>query len=491
MLLELNHLPNQPISDFRAEPEDTARLVEEPPPAHRCHYSRDRDRVLHSKEFRRLAGKTQVFVSGFDDHFRTRLTHTLEVSQIARTIARALGLNELLTEAIALAHDVGHTPFGHVGERWLSLIMSGCYALHGFEEILLEQPDQQGFRHNWQGVRAVRRLEEVSPAFEGLNLTNQTVWGILNHTKLSWKDCPSKVENRCTLLLGDRECAHPDGRHEVPYYRSELVVGAHNQLDDYWTFEGLVVSLADEIAQRHHDIEDGVRAGILSAKEVKSQLKDFLARAGIDGEWRDRLDSLEQLSVEHELAQLSRFVVDLLASQAIDCTRLNLAAAGDTYTGAPRPAESRQNLGLERARRLVGYPPDFAGAEHILQAFLKERVLNSYLAQSMDGKAGFVIRQLFKAFLTNPEQLPDRTVTLLQRRYEQRAQRSRKETPNVAVGKAREWLRKKHDGGEDRGFRTLLLRTICDFLAGMTDNYAMHQFEVLYGGQIPRRAIIG
>jgi len=447
--------------------------------------------VLHSKEFRRLAGKTQVFVSGFDDHFRTRLTHTLEVSQIARTIGRALGLNELLTEAIALAHDVGHTPFGHVGERWLRFIMSGCYQLHGFEQALIDHPEKQGFRHNWQGVRAVRRLEEVSPDYKGLNLAHQTVWGILHHTKLKWTACPYQSGDRCSLPVGRGVCCHPKGEREVPFYRDELDVGVEGGLDSFWTFEGLVVGLADEIAQRHHDIEDGVRAGILARKEVLDKLQELFGPLIEGMGWAERVDGLASVPDEYLLPQVSRFVVDFLASHAIEQSKGNLEEEGDTFAGSSHLAKAGRRPELERARKLIAYSDEFEKAERELHRFLQERVLNSYLAQSMDGKAGYVIRQLFKAFVTNPEQLPDRTVMLLHGRYEEEdGYEPHGASPTVSVGNARAWLRKIHSSGDDSRFKALLLRTICDFVAGMTDSYAMHQHEVLYGSQKPWRAIV-
>ncbi len=173
-------------SIFYADEKYAFRKVIEPEHEFRSKFQRDRDRVLYSKEFRRLSGKTQVFVTSFDDHVRTRLTHTLEVSQSADTIARTLGLNEVLVEAIAYGHDVGHTPFGHAAERTLNSIMNGCRDIYGYNKNLPE--NTRGFKHNWQSIRGVTELEKISDRYDGLNLTRYTLWGILNHSSKKNKE---------------------------------------------------------------------------------------------------------------------------------------------------------------------------------------------------------------------------------------------------------------------------------------------------------------
>lgn len=178
---------NLSFSALRAEPEFAERnFLGEEENAFRSKFDRDRDRILFSKEFRRLQGKTQVFVSGFDDHIRNRLTHTLIVSQISQTISKYFGFNEVLSEAISLGHDVGHTPFGHVGERTLNLITNNCDLFKDFE---IDSEREKGFKHNWQGLKVVTSLEMISPNYKGLNLTDYTLWGILNHSKLKYKPC--------------------------------------------------------------------------------------------------------------------------------------------------------------------------------------------------------------------------------------------------------------------------------------------------------------
>ena len=165
---------------FAGRDANSFRTFTEKPHEIRNDFDRDRDRILYSKAFRRLSGKTQVFLAGNDDHLRTRLTHTLEVSQISNTISKCLGINETLTEAISLGHDIGHTPFGHVGERTLNYIMNGCYLIKDFNKNLPE--NEKGFKHNWQGLRVVSDLEQLNKNYFGLNLTDYTMWGILNHS---------------------------------------------------------------------------------------------------------------------------------------------------------------------------------------------------------------------------------------------------------------------------------------------------------------------
>ena len=249
------------ISSFRANAEEARRLKEIEEHEYRNKFQRDRDRILYSKEFRRLSGKTQIFVTGSDDNMRTRLTHTLEVAQIAETISDKLGLDSILTRAIAYGHDIGHTPFGHVGERTLNYIMNGCYPYYHYNDQLTDE--EKGFKHNLQGVRVACSLEESldqnNHLVKGLNLTTYTLWGIQNHSSLVYKECEyCKRHNECRYKNNGKKC---DGKLSVGYYKN-LPYKADDRED--WTFEGIIVAYADEIAQRHHDIEDGIYAGIIN-----------------------------------------------------------------------------------------------------------------------------------------------------------------------------------------------------------------------------------
>jgi len=219
--------------------EGNVRLYEQdfPQDDSRTPFQHDRDRIIHSRAFRRLRGKTQVFISAKGDHFRTRLSHTLEVSQISRSIARVFSLNEDLVEAIALGHDLGHTPFGHIGERTLNNI------LRGKTNIVDLKRDLGGFKHNYNSLKMVDFFEKTYDKFRGLNLTKWTREGIWKHTDLFYKDEPSVYDSILNL-----SSLHPE-------------IG-------YCTFlEGQVVAIADEIAQVTHDLEDAFRAGIINVKD--------------------------------------------------------------------------------------------------------------------------------------------------------------------------------------------------------------------------------
>ena len=239
---------------FKADPKKSTREYKIHDPNIRTNFQRDRDRILYSKSFRRLSGKTQVFVAGYDDHMRTRLTHTLEVAQIAKTISFALGLDIDLTEAIAFGHDLGHTPFGHVGERTLNYIMNGCDKIR---EIEINN-DKKGFKHNLQGITVVKDLECLSLDYSGLNLTKECMWGIQSHTKMKYSQCENLIkkktpfdEHSCKQFKGNCYCEGCNILYTT--YYDKIVID-----DKYFSFEAMVVKMADDIAQRHHDIEDGM-----------------------------------------------------------------------------------------------------------------------------------------------------------------------------------------------------------------------------------------
>ena len=235
---------------------------------YRSLFMRDRDRILYSKSFRRLSGKTQVYYSGSDDHRRTRLTHTLEVSQISRTISSCLGLDCDLTEAIALGHDIGHTPFGHAGERILHEIMSPkptTESQHSKDTVIAQLDDNAneyleyfGFKHNCQSVRNAIRHESNYGDF-GLDLTNYTLWGMYFHSDIQYKKGRVSTDHLSTDYFGQ--------------YQSAISVTNNNPA---WSFEAFVVKEADEIAQRHHDLEDAIRSGAISRKEVCSVINNNL-----------------------------------------------------------------------------------------------------------------------------------------------------------------------------------------------------------------------
>ena len=361
------------------------RRYPEPPPAHRSEYQRDRDRIVHSAAFRRLVYKTQVFVNHEGDLYRTRLTHSLEVAQIARTVARALRLNEVLAEAICLAHDLGHTPFGHAGQDALNECMA----------------DYDGFEHNLQSLRVVDELEERYAAFNGLNLSFECREGILKHCS---------VKN--ALRLGDV------GERFINRQQPGL--------------EAQLANFADEIAYNNHDIDDGIRAGLISVEELLSIPLFAQHHAAVIGRYPDLAG--RRLVYEVLRGMINHMVIDL-----IDTSAGRLGAAGVASI-----AEVRASPGY-----LIGFSEPLQEKNLALKKFLRERVYRHYKVQRMTAKARRVIRELFTAFLADPALMPD----------EHRASGSRRESLQGPTGSA---------------------RAVADYIAGMTDRYAILEHQRLF-----------
>jgi len=352
------------------------RTHPEPPTVARSEFQRDRDRIIHSTAFRRLEYKTQVFVNHEGDLFRTRLTHSLEVAQIGRSIARNLRVNEDLVEAIALAHDLGHTPFGHAGQDALA----ECMKPYG------------GFEHNLQSLRVVDELEERYGGFDGLNLCFETREGILKHCSL---------ENARTLgALGERfiERRQP-------------------------SLEAQIANLADEIAYNNHDIDDGLRSGLL----LLSQLEDVPIFARHVREVRERYPALAERRLIHETV---RRMINTLIIDLIEETRRRIAAVGPGSVDAVRAAPP-----------LVAFSESVRREADELKSFLRDHLYRHYQVMRMTSKARRIVRELFAAFMDDPRLLPaDHRV---------RAERDR-------------------------------ARAIADYVAGMTDRYAIKEHRRLF-----------
>ncbi|MCU0759529.1 MAG: deoxyguanosinetriphosphate triphosphohydrolase [Steroidobacteraceae bacterium] len=357
----------------------------EPDPEYRGQFQRDRDRIIHSNAFRRLVYKTQVFVNHEGDLYRTRITHSLEVSQIARTIARALGLHETLTEAICLAHDLGHTPFGHAGQDALNECMR----------------DYGGFEHNLQSLRVVDELEERYAEFPGLNLTFETREGILKHCSL-----PN------ARLLGD--VGERFIRREQPGLEAQLA------------------NLADEIAYNNHDVDDGLRAGLIQVEEV-AQVTLF-AR-----EYESVASRYPQAPPRRKVHETIRRMIDRIVQDVIRTTTASLAAAAPRSIDEVRRHGSRLVLMSEDVRR-----------EHLeLKQFLRERVYRHYRVLRMTTKARRVLHELFDVLMKDTALLPD----------EHRDAAQRAEARDGATGRA---------------------RVVADYVAGMTDRYALLEHRRLF-----------
>jgi dGTPase len=356
----------------------------EDPPAYRTEFQRDRDRVIHSTAFRRLVYKTQVFVNHEGDLYRTRLTHSLEVAQIARTVARALRLNEDLVEAISLAHDLGHTPFGHAGQDALD----DCMREFG------------GFEHNLQSLRVVDELEERYASFRGLNLTFETREGILKH-------CSVKNARE----LGDI------GRRFLARHQPGL--------------EAQLANLADEIAYNNHDVDDGLRSGLISLEQLEA-LPFFAEHM----RWlRQRHSGIKPQRLGSETVR--RMIGDLV-------TGLIETSAAAIASAAPRDIDGVRLL----PQPLIRFPPALHDAQHALKKFLRAELYAHPRVKEMTEQARATVRWLFETLSADYTRMP-----------EEHAARARE--------------------AAERGDAAGAARVVADYIAGMTDRFALQTRDAL------------
>jgi dGTPase len=354
----------QDLATYACRPENSrGRLHAEEEGNNRTVFQRDRDRIIHSTAFRRLEYKTQVFVNHEGDHYRTRLTHSLEVSQLARGICRVLKLNEDLAETVALAHDLGHTPFGHAGEDALSEAM---------------QP-YGGFDHNAQTLRIITSLEQRYAGFDGLNLTWETLEGIAKHNGPVIRGQGSIVQrlfNRPVETGWPRSLKEYNEKHNL-------------ELDTYASAEAQAASLADDIAYNNHDIDDGLRAGLFTIE----QLDDVPAVARIFREVRQLYPNIEEQRLIHEVVRrlINRMVTDL-----VEQTTRNIEA------GRIEKPEDVRHLN----KPLVTFSPEMQEANDVLKKFLMANMYRHFKVNRMASKAKRVVKELFQFFLAEPECLP-------------------------------------------------------------------------------------
>lgn len=483
----------------------------------RSEFQRDRDRILYSRAFRRLSGKTQVFRTGNDDHIRTRLTHTLEVSQIARTVSKELGLDEDLTEAIALGHDLGHTPFGHVGERTLNQIMNGCYIIGDFNSDMIKSNIKKGFKHNLQGARVVNELEE-SP----LNLTKETIFGIMRHSSMSYKKCNKDGFSNCDLKHKNKNNKDCNKQYKLDFYDYIL---KKIEYDRFWSLEALVVAMADEIAQRHHDIEDAIEFKIISHENLHKTIEDCFGN--MIKEDSLHYDAFKKLSTKGDkyvmITNFSKFIVDFLTTDLINETKkniinmkkeFNISSADDFYDKKSEIYNDVEIFKKEKNKNYIFNIVKFSKAvedgDDKIQDFLKNRILKSFEAQRMDGLGNYVITKLFEAYTHNPQQLSNKAIKRLYKniytnmietesRLKNNKQNEEKEKNTKLVKDLKVLIKNTDDVGEireiigklhyqvmdgklevDNVYKDILLRTICDYIGGMTDNYALNEHKVLY-----------
>lgn len=390
----------------------------------RTEFQRDRDRIIHSRAFRRLKHKTQVFMPDEGDHYRTRLSHTLEVSQLGRSIARTLGLNEDLTEVIALAHDVGHSPFGHSGEEALHRIMSGEDSLDG------ELPDDlewEGFKHNHQSLQLVDVLESKY-SHPGLNLTHAVREGILRHTNIKARF--GKKDVRYGSL--DYSALHLD----VPLF-----------------LEGQIVRLVDEIAQHTHDLEDGLRAKVTGLEDVREKVP---VCAQIIGRLREEENTGEAYQVRNMLIHdtINYLIRDL-------CTQ-SYANIRKWYSSLNGSKITRDKI----SDNLIEFSA--AGLDRFseLAEFVILNVIKCQNVDRLDARAAVIVPQLFRAFVRNPRLLPDYLLTNISR------------SENVAPIRALSAVELEEFSNKQRR-NIRYLRVICDYIAGMTDAFAIKEYHMM------------
>jgi len=366
------------------------RRYDEPAPAHRSQFQRDRDRIIHSAAFRRLEYKTQVFVNHEGDLFRTRLTHSVEVAQIGRSVARALTLNEDLVEAISLAHDLGHTPFGHAGQDALNECMK----------------DYGGFEHNQQSLRVVDLLEERYAEFPGLNLTFESREGVLKH-------CSVKVAR----TLGDV------GQRFIDKTQPSL--------------EAQLTNIADEIAYNNHDVDDGLRYGLIDVEQLH-EIELFAKQYDLV------LDAYPDLAPRRVIHETIRRMINYLVVDLIENSQRLIRDSGVQTIEDVRQAGSV----------LIGYSEAVREQSLALKRFLRQQLYNHFRVRRMSQKSVRMLKELFQAFLADPQLLPPQ--------YREKIEEQQQLTGDSAIA-----------------------RTVADSIAGMTDRFALLEYQRLFSPESP------
>ncbi len=402
-------LEDKNLAPYAARSKDAhqTRIHHENEHPYRTAFQRDRDRIIHSRTFRRLKHKQQVFLISEGDHYRTRITHTMEVSQLSRTLAKALGLNEELVEAIALGHDLGHTPFGHIGEVVLNDILSGKDNLNG----ILGCKNLGGFKHNYQSVRVVDLLEKKYK-FDGLNLTSQVREGILKHTHL-YRD----------------QYSYPNFYYD----------GLHFELDMATTLEGQVVAICDEIAQRTHDLEDGIRAGLAELEQIlKMEIIKLV-------EQKYKLKSLFKKDRYTYRNKLINGLINVLVDDIVYTTLRNIESFYDR--------NKRLQLFDEE---IVHFSDKMDPLQSQLNQFIYKEIIFKGRERDINNHNKNIIRTLFRCYVENPSRLSNFIFKRVQ---------------EIESSKNSEWS--PAAGAKD----DYSLRIIGDHVASMTDRFAGLEFE--------------
>lgn len=457
-------------------------------PQYRTEFMRDRDRIMYATAFRRLSGKTQIYTVGSDDHRKNRLTHTLEVAQIARTVAAALGFNCDLAEAIALGHDFGHTPFGHAGEQILHEIMvpnssyikqspfyqkSAEDIKHEFEQTKKHNLGfidyAYGFKHNLQSVRVAALLEDSYRSKDdkniGLNLTNFALYGMMTHSNTKY----------------DKHGNYPN--YQERFSQQMKMTGSNEYA---WSFEAYIVRWADDIAQWHHDLEDAMREGVLPLKKICETVKESLDKR-LDSIDRNKLRAIEDTTLidRKYIAELSHIVVNVLVNNLIETSSANLKVLHDE-ANEKRIRESEK---IFKHYGDIGFSIEKDNVINVsgeinTDAFkdvIKASVHHSRNVERMNEKGKYIIRKLFEAYYAHPQQLPDGPILHLLTEIDSPSLYSNiDEARKAGIGDARTKFDKVMKNPSIYT-KCLLMRRICDHIASMTDNYAIKEYNNLYG----------
>lgn len=440
----------------------------------RGEFQRDYERIVHSKAFRRMVDKAQIFSAEKGDHYRTRMTHSIVVSQIAKGISNALKLNNFLTDAIALGHDMGHTPFGHQGERTLNAILTGEKPL--LRSVIKEGAAYGGFKHNYHSLRVATRLEEKYIEFNGLNLSFQTLDGIWKHTKTNLTNDPlANFVSSVTLraYLNSEPTPRTLDGQVVPY-----------------TLEGQVVRVADEIAQRSHDLEDAFSAKRLSVEELKNYLL-----LGKMHELKTQIEHIENAFIEakksnHFSADDDELLQEGISSRIIHYFINDVLTQSNTNIGNYLLADGKSKFeknGHKVDKLLIDFSPKGKNLCDYLEKIISKKVINSGEVSLFDSNGAAVIESLFTSYYNNPRLLHRGTL----RRIMQDFREITKNVIDFEEGDPliieKEWRKiiNARANEEDRDLEEneyllknrVLVRNITDFVAGMTDSYAINEYN--------------
>ncbi|MEL7566387.1 MAG: dGTP triphosphohydrolase [Dehalobacterium sp.] len=511
----MREIPSDPTHPFRTE------------------FMRDRDRIMFSKAFRRLGGKTQIFLANYNDHARNRLTHSLEVAKIARTIARFFNFDVDLAEAIALGHDLGHPPFGHSGEEALSMIMSGCLAVNGKKFF---HKGANGFKHNFQSVRVAVDLERSLKNKRGLNLTRFTLFGLANHTQSIYKKCNIKHNftdsqgikeqkdlNFCKIT---KDCSNQFQQYQkdTSFYDRYNDKMKFKQTENFcWSFEAFIVRLADEIAQREHDIEDALEMGIMTIDEVieviSELFEDIVNKNKTNKENFDRI--IRDRKQYEIISDINRFIFNLYIWDLTENSAKELLKFLENDITYYNWKDKYPEISDQDVKHVISFSDEFFLADRKFKNFMEERIIRSFAVQRMDGIGIYIIKNLFEAYLGDPQQMPDKSIVLLYKccvpedvdvLFESEKKKNREKSiefykysykskgfpdfdeiedriiPDFEIADSQiiprivgELRNRLEIDRHKESFQPVLMRSICDYIAGMTDSFAMNEYHNLYG----------